>query len=228
MNRFEEPIVSVQAKPFAIIHLGAGSCKEAGFYKSLAPKQIIFVEPEPELAKKASDKFNNSPNVLVIACAIAPMNGRQSLKVTNNHRFSSLLSPSQLLDFYPNVVVSDKIEIQAITLKQLCENENIVDQGDNLLVAELQGLEKNIFPLLAKKTLHKFKWVIIRSREHVLYKATSVKPQKNLTQTMCDMGYTTLTFAEDSPPFINILCIRHDAELEKLKTISVHKKIIQT
>lgn len=226
MNRFKELIASVPAKPSVVVHLGAGWCKEYEFYKSLSSNRIIFVEPDQQLAEKAGNKFKDSNEVTVIAHAIAPENGRQLLKVTNNRRFSSLLSPAQLLDFYPNVTVTDEIEVEAITLEQLCQEEKIIDETDNLLVVELQGLEKEIFPSLAKSVLHQFKWIIIRSSEQNLYKPASDKTQKNVQLAIRDAGYTVLVFKEDAPPFTNILCIRDEAALENAQLRTRETKLV--
>lgn len=226
MNRFEELIASVAAKPSVVVHLGAGACKEYEAYRSLNSSRIIFVEPDQQLAEQASNKFNKSTDVTVVTRAIAPEDGRQLLNITNNRRFSSLLLPAGLLEFYPNVAVIEEIEVEAITLEQLCQDEKIIDETDNLLVVELQGLEKEIFSFLAKNTLHKFKWLIIRSSEQNLYKPASDIMQKNLAQAIRDAGYTVLIFKEDAPPFINILCIRDEAALENAQLRTRETKLV--
>ena len=211
MNRFEELIKSVAPKPSVVVHIGAGSCKEHDFYKSLHPDRIIFVEADPQLAKEASQKYSGSTRVTVVECAIATKSGRQLLKVTNNRHFSSLATPTGLLEFYPNIAVADEVEVETLALRDLCLQTDIKHKSDNLLVADLRGLEKDVFPLAAKNTLQKFKWIFIRSSEHDLYERASNKVQKNLTQAMHDAGYTVFVFKEDAPPFINILCMRSAA-----------------
>jgi len=210
MNRFAELLVSAAVKPATVVHLGAGSCKEYDLYTSLNASRIIFVEPDKKLAIKAKDKFRNSSHVTVIELAVAVEKGRQLLNIISNPRFSSLLQPAELLDFYPNITITDQIEIDAVTLEQICELENIDDHANNLMVAELQGIEKEVFPSVTKTTLHKFKWIVIRSSEHKLYGPVSDSPQKDLKIAMQEAGYIVFILKEEASPHTNMVCIRND------------------
>ena len=225
MNKFEQLIQSVNAKPAAIVHLGAGWCREYEYLHSLDPERIIFVEPDPQLVSEAQRKFKSSTKVSVIASAIAPDQRRHTLKVTNNKRFSSLLSPTKLLDFYPNIEVTDEIEVDTLTIEQLCVDEKISEETDNLLIVELQGLERQIIPYVSAEILHRFKWIVIRSSKHALYKAIDELAYERLTQAMQDAGYIVLEFGEDAPPFANILCIRNDAEIENARLIPLQARL---
>ena len=122
MNRFEELITSVSALPSVIVHLGAGTCSEYELYNALNSDQLIFVEPDQHLAESATDTFNNSSHVKIIPHAIAAKNGQQTLNITNNRRFSSLLLPDELLNYYPNIEINDKAEVEAVTLTKLCQD----------------------------------------------------------------------------------------------------------
>ena len=210
MNRFAELLVSAAVKPASVVHLGAGSCKEYDLYTSLNASRIIFVEPDRKLAAKAKDRFRKLSHVTVIERVVAVQNGRQLLNITSNPRFSSLLQPAELLDFYPNITITDKIEIDAVTLEQICDRENIDKHSNNLMVAELQGIEKEVFPSVTKTTLHKFKWIVIRSSEHKLYESFSNSPQKDLKNTMQEAGYTIFILKEEASPHTNMVCIRND------------------
>jgi FkbM family methyltransferase len=214
MNRFEELIHSASARPDVIVHLGAGSCKEYEFFKTLGSSRIIFVEPDQALVKTANSKFINVNNVSVISRAVALENGRQVLRITNNRRFSSLLPPGELSDYYPNVEVTGEAEVEAVTLQKLCRDEGLSGESANLLVAELQGMEKEIFPDVEIDTLQIFNWIILRTSECDLYEPTSNRAPPSLVETMRNAGFTTLVFKEAVPPFINILCLRTDDSIQ--------------
>ena len=214
MIRFEELIKSVLAMPSVIIHLGAGTCSEYESYNALNSKQLIFVEPDQYLAESAADTFKNKSHIKIIPCAIAAKNGQQILNITNNRRFSSLLLPGDLLDYYPNIKVDDKAEVEAITLTKLCHDEEISKCSDNLLVAELQGMEKEVFPTTEVDTLQRFKWIIIRTSTTNLYTTVSDNARRSLSEVMLNAGFIVLVFEEDTPPFTNILCIRNDAAID--------------
>jgi len=228
MNRFEELIKSVSAMPSIIVHLGAGACKEHEYYRTICSGLIIYVEADQTLADSAAITFNNTADVKVIPLAVAAENGRQTLNITNNRRFSSLLLPDKLLGFYPNIEVQDTAEVEAITVTRLCQNEAVNKDTDNLLIAELQGLEKAVFASTEIGTLQRFKWIIIRSGETNLYTSVSDDAQRSLSETMQDAGYMVLDFAEEAPPFINILCVRNDPAIENSKFRALKSNLLDT
>ena len=214
MNKFRELILSVSAKPSVIVHLGAGTCGEVDLYRSLGADRIIFTEPDPELARKAINKFKDSQDVAIFTTAVASSNDQQFLNITNNRRFSSLHTPAGLYDFYPNIEIVDRIKVDTITLEQLCENAEIDIESDNLLITELQGEERNVFPREKKDILQRFKWVIIRSSEEEIYTPSDGTEEADIHQVMLDAGFLVLNFNEDTPPFVNSLCIRNDSALQ--------------
>lgn len=213
MNKFRELLLSVSAEPSTVIHLGAGSCSEIDFYQSLAIDRIIFTEPDPELADIAANKLKDRTGVSIVAVAVTTGDDRQVLNITNNKRFSSLLTPTGLLDFYPNIEIINRIKVDTTTLEKLCQDAGIDDSSDNLLVVEAQGLEKEILPAAATDVLQSFKWVIIRSSNEDIYKPSKNSAQISIQQAMLNAHFTVLVFNEDTPPFINFLCIRNDSAL---------------
>jgi FkbM family methyltransferase len=145
MTYFARIIKSLAASPSSIVHLGSGSCAEHALYQSLEPSQIIYVEPDQYLVEAAKRTIHDTPFARVIPCAIATTIGRRVLNIANNRKFSSLLTPEKLLDFYPNIVVEQQIKVETTTIETLCRTENIEKAPNNLLVAELQGLENEVF-----------------------------------------------------------------------------------
>jgi len=229
VNRITDIIKSLSAEPSVIVHIGAGSCGENDLYQSLGTSKVVYVEPDPYFAETTSSTFESLPGTKVIPCAIATENGRQKLNITNNRRFSSLLLPDGLLEFYPNIVVDECIDVETKTLTKLCQEEEIHGESDGLLVVELQGLEKEVFPTVEVDTLQRFKWILIRSSNMNLYTSSTDKAPASLIEVMQEACFTVLVFEEDSPPFVDILCIRNDeardatteqsAELEQMQSM---------
>ena len=228
MNRFEELIKSVSAAPSVIVHLGAGACQQHAYYRTISSGLIIYVEADRTLADAAVEVFSNTVDIKVIPQAIAAENGWQTLNITNNRRFSSLLLPDKLLDFYPNVEVEDTTEVEAITVTKLCDDEAVNKDADNLLVAELQGMEREVFASTAVGTLQRFKWIIIRSGEGNLYKSVSDNTQTSLSEIMQNAGFMVFNFAEDAPPFTNILCVRNDLAIENSQFKALKSNLLDT
>jgi FkbM family methyltransferase len=214
MNRFVELIKSAHIRPAVIIHVGAGYCGEHDFYTSLDPDKIVYVEPDEYLASVAESAFKNTQRTKVHKLAIASKNGQLKFNITNNRRFSSLLLPHELLNFYPNVELQQSCDVETVTLDQLCVKEGLDSDSDNLLVAELQGMEKQVFTSSAVDTLHFFRWIIIRSSEIDLYTPETKSAYANLTSAMKETSFDVLAFEEDIGPFNNILCVRNDAAIK--------------
>lgn len=217
MNKFTELIKSVSAEPVNIVHLGAGMCAEHKSYRSISSGRIIYVEADPNRAEAASERFRHAPNVKVIQSAIVAKNSEYLLNVTNNWRFSSLLLPGILLEFFPNIKVEAQVGVVGITLSKLCRGEDIIKESDNLLIAELQGMEKEVFPQAQIDTLQRFKWIIIRSSEIDLYTPVPGEFKKGLLESMRNAGFTVLIFEEDAPPLVNYLCVRNDESIDYIR-----------
>jgi FkbM family methyltransferase len=228
MNKFEHLTKSISCIPSIIVRLGAGTRSEYEPYKANNSSQVIYVEPDRHLVKAATDAFIDAPHVKVIPCAIATHNGPHTLNITNNRQFSSLLEPDELLEFYPNINVNEKSEVEAITLASLCNDLKINTEKDNLLIAELQGMEKLVFPTVDRETLQKFKWIIIRSSDYHLYGSASDKDTKSITATMQSAGFFVLTFEEDAPPFLNFLCIRNEALIDNAQLKTEYADLLET
>lgn len=230
MNRFKDIICSLPSTPDTIVHIGAGSCKEYSLYSSLQAERVIFVEPDGYLASKARKQYGAVSNVTILECAISVKEGKQMLNVTNNRRFSSLLKPGDLLEYFPNIEIIEKIKVRVLTLESLCQHTKINnnEKRDRLLVAELQGLEESVFSAATVETLEKFKWIIIRSSEKNQYQTLPAKTQENLIDTMQNLGYTVLSFAENAPPFNTILCIRNKAKRENERVRLQNNDLVNT
>lgn len=228
MNRIAELIKSVSVAPSVIVHIGAGTCSQHDLYKVISSDRIIYVEADQHLAEVATDSFQNTSQVKVIPCAIDIENGQQTLNITNNRRFSSLLSPAELLDFYPNIEVETQVEVEAITLARLCRVEEVNKDSNNLLVAELQGVEKGVFASAKVDTLQKFKWVIIRSSKTDLYTPVSDNEQRSLSEVLQKASFTVLAFEDAAPPFMYFLCLRDDAAIDNKRLLAQEASLLKT
>jgi hypothetical protein len=219
MNRFRELLSSISVRPSTVVHLGAGDCAEYEFFKSISANHVLFTESDPLLATRAETKFKDVEDVSILATAISTSNHPQTLYVTNNRRFSSLLEPGKLLEYYPNLEVIDTVVVETTTLEDLCQSQGIDGKVKNLLVADLRGLEKDVFHATNDSVLQNFECIIIRSSQLSLYESTSDRSIDELKKGIGKAGYTVLVFAEESPPFMDILCLRNDVavEVEKLR-----------
>ena len=215
--RFEQIIAAIPGQLNTVIHVGAGFCKELASYTGRGVKSIYLVEPNDDLISRARRKTSMLAHVRLINLAVAPEAGEEVLNITNNLRFSSLLEPQKLFDFFPNVEVIDRRPVKATTLESLCSEIEFDNQTNNLLVMEVQGLEYEILQRTSDETLNHFDWILVRSSRDNLYRTPDPTGQNYVSSCLTTPDYSRLTFEEDTPPFISHLYQLNRAQRELSK-----------
>ena len=217
--RFEQIIAAIPGQLNTVIHVGAGFCEELAYYTGRGVENIYLVEPNDDLISRARRKTSMLAHVRLINLAVAPEAGEEVLNITNNLRFSSLLEPQKLFDFFPNVEVIDRRPVEATTLESLCSEIEFDNQTNNLLVMEVQGLEYEILQSTSDETLDHFDWILVRSSRDNLYRTPAPTGQNYVSSCLTTPDYSRLTFEEETPPFISHLyqLNRAQRELSKLK-----------
>lgn len=199
----------------SVVHIGAGYCAEAGLYRELGIQSVIFVEPDAQLFATATRKFLHSPHITVMQRAIAGKNEERVLFQISNKRFSSLLEPGRIIEYYPNLTVTDEIDVDAITLESLCDEIHIPEGKNSLLVLELQGEEANVLTHTPDHILQNFKWIVVRGSKETLYGKPSAPAEAAIKRSLYSAKFDALCFQEDNPVFCEYLFIRNDAALAK-------------
>ena len=213
MSSFKSIISSITESISNVMHIGAGYCAEHELYQGLGIDSIVFVEADDELFNAALQKFSSSPRISVLQKAIAGQNGERVLFQTNNKRFSSLIEPKKILEFYPNLEVTRQKSVNTITLDSLCEEIQLPADEINLLVLELEGEETHVLENAAAEVLQKFKWIVVRTGTEVLDVSTSNKSGSEIAKMLHNADFDDLCFKEDAPPYCNYLFTRNDAAL---------------
>jgi FkbM family methyltransferase len=214
VNRFEELITAVSAKPETVVHLGAGQCRHHDYLAALGTERMIFVDADARHLETASRKSGESSRVQYLPMAIAAKKGQQTLHVTSNRQFSSLRLPSGLMEHYPNIEVVEELEVETRTLEGLCRDLGLDKPGNHLLIADIPGAEVEVFSQAEAGTLRLFRWILIRSSRFDLYEGSDDFSVEGFTDRLLQAGFNILTFEEDAPPFLDMLCVRNDAALE--------------
>lgn len=151
------------ASAATVVHLGAGACRELDVYRRLNAERIVLVEPN---ADHTAAHSANGARVDRIEAAIAAEDGRATLHVTNDPRFSALREPKALLERYPGLRVTGTREVEALSLTSLVEKIELSAGNEHLLVCELQGLESQILQTTATTVLKRFRQVLIRTLDN--------------------------------------------------------------
>lgn len=153
----------------AVLHLGAGMCRELEDFLRLKPDKIILVEANPKLTDELRSKARSLHTVEVVGTAVAATGGQALLWVLNNARESSVHRPTQLLKRYPNLGVTKSVSVPAMTVSQLVDRLSPEGSRENLLVLELQGAELAVLSSAPLETLQKFSWIATRTSTEALY-----------------------------------------------------------
>jgi len=196
-----------------VVHIGAGYCTESDLYKELGVNSVVFVEPDAQLFDTASKKFLQSPHITVLQRAIAGKSEERTYFRLSNKRFNSLLDPSRIFEYYPNITITDQTSVDAITLESLFDEIQLPEDINNLLVLELQGEELNVLAHTPDHVLQRFKWIVVRTSEHTLYGEPSATAGVNIKNSLRNTKFDALCFKEDNLVFCSYFFARNDAVL---------------
>lgn len=133
-----------------IVEAGTYDGKDTVELSKLLPKAKIYtLEPIPELFSKSATAIKNCANVRLYNKALSDQTG-SAIMYTSEERnrpgitsqSSSLLAPKDHLKHAPNTLFKKKIEIDAITLDDWAQ-QNQIDHID-FLKLDIQGYELNV------------------------------------------------------------------------------------
>jgi seryl-tRNA synthetase len=75
-------------------------------------------------------------------------------------------------------------------------------------------MEKEILAHASMAALQNFRRIVIRTSDLDLYGPTSVKAGTNMMDTLRQAAFTVFKWRENTPPFIQIACIKNDHQIE--------------
>jgi FkbM family methyltransferase len=156
-DAFEKQAGIINKNAAVIFDIGANSGEISVRYHTLFPAAVIYAfEPFPAMFETLKQKAGLSGNIKPVQKAIGLCSGNKTFYVNRNVDTNSLLEPQKTgLSSDKQVVNTDKIEVDVISIDEFCEAEHInsIDilkmdiQGGEL--AALQGAKK----MLAEKKI---------------------------------------------------------------------------
>jgi FkbM family methyltransferase len=154
-----------------VVHIGAGKCGELEDYCRLGAKQIVLVEPLPDLVaslRKYQDRFGK---IVIHQMAVSETTGSHQAYICKNIRTNStdheelyLSKPTTLLDQQPSLQVLRTEAIETCTIQEICQQIQFNGSND-LLVLELNGLELEALKATSEIWIRNFEWIMIRITE---------------------------------------------------------------
>jgi FkbM family methyltransferase len=124
-------------RPNGVLHVGAHEGEEAGAYETYNWLPVIWVEAQPELAKKLELRLNRSFHT-VIHAAVWDQNGiTMKFNVASNSQSSSLLGLGLHALDYPDIQYVSEFEIETHRLDELLRNYSV----PSFVNLDIQGAE---------------------------------------------------------------------------------------
>ena len=154
----------------AVLHVGAGSCRELEDFLRLKAEKVMLLEANPGLADRLRKSTRELKHVQVINSAVAAAEGPNGvLRVLSNPRESTLMQPTRLLARLPNLRVAREVSVPVISLSGLISRLAPDPARHNLLVLETQGAELAVLSATAPEDLRAFTWIAVRTSAESLY-----------------------------------------------------------
>lgn len=127
--------------PGGVIHVGAHEGGELKTYQEMGIKRVLFIEANPDVAKRLKKRMDGMSEVEVVNCAISNQNGTAELIVTNNEMSSSILPLKIHAEIYPTIEVTHKLTVVAKTIDTVIEERELQPSDFNILNIDIQGAE---------------------------------------------------------------------------------------
>ena len=138
-------VIEQGVTPRGIIHIGAHTGEEAGYYRQYVGEAVAWIEAHPEYAAKLRDNPARGGQLWHQACVSDRTGETVDFYVTADEWASSMLKPEIHQDMHPWALVTDKIQVETITyadlLASLSPEERQVHDSANVLVLDTQGAE---------------------------------------------------------------------------------------
>ncbi len=188
-----------------VVHLGAGACAELAVYRQLEAERVVLVEPNADVA---ADLGADPGRIDVIPAAIAAEDGRGTLHVTNDPRFSALREPKAALEHYPGLRVTETREVDTLTLATLLERISLDAGPSHLLVCELLAVEAQVLNAAAARDLKHFRQVLVRTLDN------GRRPDHDpVRESLVAADFTVMRVPDPTAPFLIYLAIRNPHEV---------------
>jgi FkbM family methyltransferase len=134
---FKELTLLWHIKPNGVLHVGAHEAEEASDYTKHNWLPVTWVEAQPRLIEILSKKLDPSSNVVLNAAVWDESGLVRQLNVTTNSQSTSLLELGTHSQDYPQITVSEVIQVTTTRLDDLIE----IGHFPNFINLDIQGVE---------------------------------------------------------------------------------------
>jgi len=134
---FRELTLLWRVKPNGVLHVGAHEAEESAEYTKNNWLPVIWVEAQPRLFQILSKKLDPLQNVVLNAAVWDESGLIRHLNVTTNSQSTSLLELGTHSKDYPQITVSEVVEVSTSRL------DDLIQKGEfpNFINLDIQGVE---------------------------------------------------------------------------------------
>tara|TARA_B100000131_G_scaffold302280_1_gene325255 strand:+ start:163 stop:828 length:666 start_codon:yes stop_codon:yes gene_type:complete len=153
-----------------VIHIGAHIGQEYDTYQNNNIDNYIFIEPLEPAYSRLLERVSHNPNAVCVKTALGNFNGTVTMntETANQGMSSSILSPRQHLDQYPDIVFDGTQEVPIQTLDSLGEDLKVDITKYNFINIDIQGYELEAFKG-AKKCLETIEYIMTEVNRDEVY-----------------------------------------------------------
>jgi FkbM family methyltransferase len=135
------PLFPRKRSHLQVLHVGAHEGEEAKVYGELGLGRVTWVEANPSLAEKLGRSEIGERDRVYCGAAWSTTGLKMQLLVTNNVQSSSLLKLGKHKEYYPHILIDDKIKVETTRLDDLVPPTKFFVANFDIQGAELHALE---------------------------------------------------------------------------------------
>lgn len=145
-----------------VVWAGVGYGADIHAVRALGAARTLYLEPHPELHARLARRLQAHEQETLLPIALWNADGMVPFHRVSDPLQSSLLRPERLLRERPNLrIVSDE-PVQANRVQDLCPGPDMAE-GNNLLILDVCGAERDILDGAPENLLAGFSLVMVRS-----------------------------------------------------------------
>ena len=194
--------------------IGAGNGASLPALRQLGSSRLVLVEAHPRQAEELARRARMDLGEEVWHQAItATAQGNVTLHVLNNPNYNSLMSPSGLLTYFPNLRAISKLEAPSQTLTESITALSPAEDDDNLLILDAPGQTLELLKATPPSALQSFAWIIINGAVETLYSGGSTATESAFW--LQKLGFDPVSEDQEALyPHTSLLLVRNPTRVE--------------
>lgn len=171
MNTVLEQIIQQSGTtPGLTMVVGAGNGSNLSLLRQLESPRLVLIEAHPRQAEQLMRRARSEQGEEVRQFAVTASScGNGVLHALNNLNYSSLKLPQALLEHFPNIRITEQLDVSTCTLEDAISGLAPVAQERNLLILNAPGQALDLLRNTPASAIQIFAWLIVHLEVEPLY-----------------------------------------------------------